>query len=169
MLLACGGFDQRPLRTGVVRGQLLGSTPQYGRVSVYGDPARLSGVDADGGFTLEVPSGPHQLLSVASPTEAQLINVDVPPAGDLELGPLALPPAGYLDVEIAAANPESGELFVEGTPYAGISPDSTGNARIGPLGAGCYQVAAYVDLELYVVSSCVTEGNETIVRIDGGP
>lgn len=138
----CGGFENQPLRTGAVRGRVEGALTGESLVSVMGSPEVRSLVDSDGSFELrQVPAGSLELFIVANRSAALRFLLEVQGGRVAETGTLTPEPAAFLEVSVHAPSGQSLEgawVTVVGTPYAKVSLDPEGYARVGPLASGCY-------------------------------
>jgi hypothetical protein len=99
-LSACGGFDNTPLRLGVVRGVV--SNPTIDTVVMVEQlPALSTRPSPDGSFELTgVPQGEVTLLVLASASNAERLTVNVRGGEVAELGSVGQTPGARLEIEV---------------------------------------------------------------------
>ncbi|MDP1919289.1 MAG: hypothetical protein Q8L14_23770 [Myxococcales bacterium] len=100
VLAACGGFDNTPLRLGVVRGVV--SSPTIETVVLVEQlPALFTRPSADGRFELTgVPQGEVTLLVLASASNAERLTVNVRGGEVAEVGSVGQTPGARLEIEV---------------------------------------------------------------------
>jgi len=159
LVASCGSLDNPDLSSGVVAGRVV---PAYagGRVYLFGAPAVGQALDADGSFRLIVPSGRATVVAFDGKDRAGLLPAEVRGADVVWVGPAAstaaggdatlpgsagppLPLAGWIR---ARAGPTAGPLStgarftVGGTDVAGVAPAASGDADLGPLPPGAFEL-----------------------------
>jgi len=159
LLASCGSLDSPDLSTGVVAGRI---DPAYagGRVYLFGQPEVGQPLAGDGSFHLEVPSGRVTIVALDGKDRAGLLAADVPGADAVWVGPAPaaagggdssfpgspgppLPLAGFIQ---ARAGPTTGPVStdarftVSGTDVAGVAPSAAGDALLGPLPPGVFEL-----------------------------
>ncbi|WP_434300741.1 carboxypeptidase-like regulatory domain-containing protein [Corallococcus exiguus] len=170
-LVGCGGFDNGDLRTGTVRGRVLGAESGVARVSVLGHSELRATVAADGRFELDgVPAVPLELYVVASRTQAARTPVLAQGARVTDVGDIQGKPGAFLTVRVRdeqGAIPPDVEVELRGTGEDRAKVDtSSGEVRLGPLPAGCYSLEVKADdLEDVETEVCVREGEERVQPI----
>jgi len=167
---SCLVIDNTPFRYGAVSGQVAGADPSVGLAVVVGDAKLRSQLDSDGGFFIpDVPVGDQTLLIVATSTTALEVPAHVDPGQTTELDLLTPGPAAFATVTVVAAGAPDltlAQIGVEGTQFEEIHPDARGTARVGPLGAGCYDVKAELsDFGSSGEHICVSAGEERSVSL----
>ncbi|NOK20991.1 carboxypeptidase-like regulatory domain-containing protein [Corallococcus carmarthensis] len=179
-MAGCGGFDNSSLQTGTVRGRILGVEADVARVSVMGRTDLRASVASDGSFQLDgVPATSLELFVVASRTRAARKPVVAQGARVTDVGDIASAPGAFLTVRVMderGAIPSGIEVEVKGTGLDRIKADaSNGEARLGPLPVGCYELEVKADdLEDVEEEICVREGEQLVRDItlpaddDGG-
>lgn len=170
-LVGCGGFDNGDLRTGTVRGRVLGAESGVARVNVMGDSELRATVGADGRFELAgVPARSLELFVVASRTQAARTTVLAQGARVTDVGDIQAKPGAFLTVRVRdeqGAIPPDVEVELRGTGEDRAKVDtSSGEVRLGPLPAGCYALEVKADdLEDVETEVCVREGEERVQAI----
>ena len=148
VLTACGGFDNGPLRVGEVKGQLSRVTPGRAFVAVLGEPESKLDVDASGSFTLKgVSAGARELLAVGGNEAAARVAVNVAAASVVDLGSVALYPAGEIEVVPLAPDHQKlsgAAITVAGTPWQQVPANSEGKLEIVGVPSGCWTVLVAV-------------------------
>jgi hypothetical protein len=179
-LAGCGGFNNAPLESGTVRGRVVGAEADVAMVSLLGQPELRVGVDADGRFELAgVPATTVELFVVASRTRAARSKVVAQGARVTDVGDIQPGPGAFITVRVSDGNggiPSRAEVEVDGTVLDDIKVDATsGEVRVGPLPAGCYELEVKADdVEDVKEEVCVREGEELVRSItlqsddDGG-
>lgn len=168
VLAACGGFNNVPLESGTVRGRLVGAEADVATVNVLGQPELRAGVDADGRFELKnVPATTVELFAVASRTRAARWKVVAQGARITDVGDIQPAPGAFITVRVSDGNggvPSRTEVEVDGTVLEAIKVDvTTGEVRVGPLPAGCYELEVKADdVEDHEEDVCVSEGEELV-------
>lgn len=157
---ACGGLENEPLTLGVIRGNLIGSTPKSS-VSIFQKPEFISTVDGNGDFELRgVPRGTADLLVIINDDAAERVQVEVEGGVVTNLGSRKGRPTGTLEIELIAPawqKVDKGTVVVEGTPLELEVSDP--NEREFKMPAGCYRVTATVPgLGTKHDEPCVREG-----------
>lgn len=167
LVAACGGFDNRPFSTGVVRG-VVTDADDKAFVAVVGHDELVTRPDlATGAFELrDVPLGAQELLVVATARRALRVPIEVGGGNALELG--ALEPQSTVHFEVYVRSPGghriAGTVFLEGTPVSapirGLEDEAAFNVP-----AGCYTArAVVVGLGEKTLTECVPEGALTVER-----
>jgi hypothetical protein len=165
-LAGCGGFSNDALESGTVRGRILGAEPDVAAVSVLGQPDLRASVGPDGRFELtDVPATQLELFVVASRTHAARSKVKAKGARVTDVGDIQAGPGAFITVQVVDENgqvPPGAQLEVDGTHFKDIKVDvTTGEVRVGPLPAGCYELEAKADrLKDVDEEVCVREGEE---------
>ncbi|QSQ27945.1 carboxypeptidase regulatory-like domain-containing protein [Pyxidicoccus parkwayensis] len=179
-LAACGGFNNVPLESGTVRGRIVGAEADVAMVSVLGQPELRAGVDPEGRFELaNVPATTVELFVVASRTRAARSKVVAQGARVTDVGDIQPGPGAFITVRVSDGQggvPSRAEVEVDGTVLDDIKVDATsGEVRVGPLPAGCYELEVKADDVKDVKEDvCVREGEELVRDIvmrsddDGG-
>ncbi|MFP2897513.1 carboxypeptidase regulatory-like domain-containing protein [Corallococcus sp. 4LFB] len=179
-LAGCGGFVNGDLRTGTVKGRILGVEADVARVSVMGHSELRTTVAADGSFQLDgVPATSLELFVVASRTRAARKSVVAQGAQVTDVGDIASSPGAFLTVRVSdesGAIPSGVEVELKDTGLDRIKLEpGVGEARLGPLPTGCYELEVKADdLEDVEEELCVREGEEQVRAItlptddDGG-
>ncbi|MBZ4329955.1 carboxypeptidase-like regulatory domain-containing protein [Corallococcus sp. AS-1-12] len=179
-LAGCGGFDNGDLRTGTLKGRILGVEADVARVSVMGRSDLRASVSADGSFQLAgVPATSLELFVVASRTRAARKAVVAQGAQVTDVGDIASAPGAFLTVRVTdegGAIPSGVEVELKDTGLDRIKlAAGNGEARLGPLPPGCYELEVKADdLEDVEEEICVREGEEQVRAItlptddDGG-
>ncbi|MCY1079970.1 carboxypeptidase regulatory-like domain-containing protein [Archangium lansingense] len=172
---ACGGFDNTPFRTGVIRGRLTEADPSVALVSLVGNPDVRSTVAGDGTFVLEgVPAGPVELFIVASANKAVRLPVMVPGGGSARLQDVMPRAAGFLNLHVRAParqSVEDGRVSVMGTPFQQLQLQDDGTLRVGPLPEGCYALeTSAAGFPVKKTEACVkeSESKEVKIQLPGG-
>ncbi len=170
LALGCGGFENAPLLTGKLRGQVEGADAAAGLVAVMGKQHLRARIEAGGAFELtEVPVGTQELFVVASKSRAARLSVEVRGGRYTELGAIATTAAAFAEVRVAASGGQrlkGATLSVEATPYQGLSLSDSGEARVGPLPAGCYRFEAAVPgLRSASAEACLSAGEDREVLL----
>ncbi|HVE86465.1 MAG TPA: hypothetical protein VND93_26595 [Myxococcales bacterium] len=141
LLCACGGIDNTPFDRGGVIGRVLRAQVGGGRVVLMGDAPQVATFGNDGTFRFDsVPTGPHQLLVVASDAEALRVPVEVRPAELADLSVLDPAPAAFIVINLSTYGAvDECSVQVRLTDLDAVHAE-TGSPRFvaGPLGAGCY-------------------------------
>ncbi|NBD11775.1 peptidase associated/transthyretin-like domain-containing protein [Corallococcus silvisoli] len=167
-LAGCGGFDNGPLRTGTVRGRVLGAESGVARVSVLGRSDLRVSVDSDGRFELDgVPATSLELFVIATKTRAARKPVVAQGARVTDVGDIQSGPGAFLTLRVTderGAIPSGVEVELKGTGGDKVKVDAgNGEARLGPLPAGCYELEVKADhLEDLEEEVCVREGEEQV-------
>jgi hypothetical protein len=147
VLAGCGGLSNTPFMPATVQGLVSGVDPAFAVVAVR--DAGLSTVpDSSGHFVLEgVLPGSASLFVVANEQAGVLLDVTIEGGQVNDLGTLTLQPTASITLELEAPSAQRLDLAVvkvNGVP-ARISPTSErGEALIGPLPEGCYELSVQV-------------------------
>lgn len=178
-LTACGGLENEPFKTGVVRGQLTG-TDDKALVSVVGRDDLATRPDATGAFELAgVPLGQAELLIIVNATHSRRLTVEVGGAAIVQLG--VVEPRPSMKVEVHVVSPGlhwlgNGTVTMVGLPVsAPIEVEGLESEAEFRLPAGCYEARAAVPgLGEATKSFCVTESVPASTRVtmpepDGSP
>jgi hypothetical protein len=164
----CGGFENAPLESGTVRGRIVGAEADVAVVNVLGRPELRAGVAPDGRFELAgVPATSVELFVVASRTRAARSPVVARGARVTDVGDIQASPGAFITVRVSDGQggvPSDAEVEVDGTVLDELPvDDASGEARVGPLAAGCYALEVEAedmkDAREYV---CVREGQELV-------
>lgn len=145
VLAACGGFDNTPLRLGVVRGVV--SSPTIETVVLVEQlPSLSTRPSADGRFELSgVPQGDVSLLVLASSTHAERLTVNVRGGEVAEVGTVGQKPGARLEIVVHVPSNQSrarAQVQVNGVTLQ--QPlDFEGEVAIA-LPTGCYPVVVSV-------------------------
>ncbi|MFZ5442903.1 MAG: hypothetical protein ACOZQL_23055 [Myxococcota bacterium] len=146
-LTACGGFENEPFKTGVVRGQVTGAD-ERALVSVIGREDLTTKPDAAGAFELAgVPLGQAELLIIANATSSRRLTVEVGGASVVELGVVDAPPSVKLEVHVEGGYHDlsHGTVRLVGTPLTRrIEVEGFESEAEFFVPAGCYEARASV-------------------------
>jgi hypothetical protein len=140
---ACGGLDNRPFETGVIRGQVVGAEANA-LVAVVGHEELVTSLDPEGFFELRgVPLGPQELIVIATLRQALRFTVQVGGANVVQLGVVQTKPTVHFEVYVRAPGGQrvAGTVFLDGTPISGAIRGFESEAEFN-LPAGCYDVRA---------------------------
>lgn len=167
LVAACGGFDNRPFSTGVVRGVVTGADDNA-FVAVVGHDELVTQPDvATGAFELRgVPLGAQELLVVAMARRAVRVPIEVGGGNALELGAVEPRPTVHFELYVRAPGGQrvAGTVFLDGTPLSNVIRGAEDEATFN-VPAGCYTArAVVVGLGEKTVSECVPEGALTFER-----
>ena len=173
----CGSFDNQPLLTGTIRGQLA-NTDTSALVSVIGHEALVTAPDAEGRFALEgVPLGTAELFVVINLRESRRFTVEVGAASIVELGPVEPALSGDFEVYVKAPGGQrvtGGQAVLVGTPLV-VSIKPPEDEAEFHLPAGCYETILTVPgLGSGSISGCIEaaglfERNLLLEPPDGSP
>jgi hypothetical protein len=166
LLAACGGLESPDLATGAVAGRVDPAFPGA-RAYVLGQPEVRTELDAEGAFLLApVPVGDAAVVvfdgstraglraarvrgaevTWVGPAPAPLAGTDGAPGEPLPLPGAsgALPLAGTIQARATASGaPVAGVRFtVEGTELVAVAPGAGGDAPLGPLPPGTFELVA---------------------------
>lgn len=160
LLAACGGFDNTPFQTGVVRGVITGADDQA-FITVVGREELVARPDPSGAFELrDVPLGAQELLVVATARRALRVSIEVGGGDALELGALEPKPTVHFELYVRAPGGQrvAGTVFLDGTPLSSTIHGSEDEAEFN-VPAGCYTARAVVaGLGQKTLTECVPEG-----------
>jgi hypothetical protein len=178
-LAGCGGFENEPFKTGVLRGQLVG-TDATALVSVVGHENLSARPDAAGRFELaNVPLGQVDLLVIVNALQSKRFSVEVGGASIVELGVVEPRPSVKFEVHVKAPGHQwlgGGRVSLLGTPLSEpLELDFDEAEAEFYVPPGCYDAQVTVPgLGDVTRSGCVAEGEsfDTTVRMpepDGSP
>lgn len=167
VLTACGGLDNRPLRTGTVIGQLQACEAPDSVVGVVGDPSLNVTAGADCAFRLDgIEPGPVELFVAASAKKVMLVGLEARAATLTDLGVLDPRPGAFIRLSAHAAGNPEGELTAPDLPLRATAIGKSGMARLGPLPKGCFRFeVALSGLGKKALSQCFSEGEEAAVDV----
>ncbi len=172
-LSACGSLDNEPLKTGVVRGQLVGSDPGA-LVTVVGREDLVARPDATGHFELRsVPVGPNDVFIIVNALKSRRLTVNVGAASIADLGTVEARVSAKLEVyvnSIGGHRLTGGTAYLVGTPLSSsLRPPENEAEFLVP--AGCYEVRVVVPGlgEHRVSAGCVSEGAVVENRLEMEP
>ena len=169
LLCGCGGFDNSPLTLGEVRGQLSMVTSSRAFIAVLGAPESKQQLDATGVFSLKalVP-GPVELIAVGGEEWAARVAAQIDAAKVLDLGQVALYPAG--EIEVFPEVPSHQQVLVptltiEGTPWQRLRLNQEGRLHVEGMPSGCWTVTvASTGLSPSSQEVCLNQGEHK--RVD---
>jgi len=160
LLAGCGGLENPDLSSGAVAGRIAPAFPG-GKVYLFGRPDLAAPLAADGSFYLTAPAGPAVLVALDGGAGAGLIGLVVrggditwlgfdpeggaAPVGSADAPPVVLAPAGFLTVtarSTAGSVLQAARFTLAGTDQRDVAPDATGQAKLGPLPAGTFELRA---------------------------
>lgn len=145
VLAACGGFDNTPLRLGVVRGVVSSPTIET-VVLVEQQPALSTRPSADGRFELTgVPQGEVTLLVLASAVNAERLTVNVRGGEVAEVGSVGQTPGARLEIVVhVPSNQSRAQARVQVNGVTLQRPlDREGEVSIA-LPTGCYPIVVSI-------------------------
>lgn len=140
----CGGLDNGPLTVGVVRGELRSAVSGQAVVSIFGQPDVFMRPDSSGQFQLvDVPQGQLELFAVANESRAVRLPLLVHGGGVTDLGRVEARPGGFIHLQLRTGSYQKlggTKINVVGTPFQRVSVTDSGEALVGPLPEGCYEL-----------------------------
>jgi hypothetical protein len=144
-LLGCGGFDNDPLRRGIVRGTLEEVTPESA-VVIEGLPDFLARPDEKGRFELvDVPQGPVTLLVLATEVNAERLPVEVLGGQVTEVGSVGKSAGAVVVVRLEAPEKYSlakATVAVKGLPRERSLRTGVTEVTIPPIGCFTFELSA---------------------------
>lgn len=168
-LAGCGGFENEPFKTGVLRGQLQG-TDASALVGVVGHENLSARPDAAGRFELAgVPLGQVDLLVIINATQSKRLTVEVGGASIVELGVVEPRPSVKFEVHVKAPGDQwlgGGRVSLVGTPLSEpIRIDGDESEAEFYLPAGCYEARVTVPGLGEVTRSECVENSSSSIRV----
>jgi hypothetical protein len=141
LLCACGEISNEQFKRGDLMGRVLRGDKDTGRVVLMGTDPKEAGLDGEGRFHFSaVDNGPHELMIVASGSEALRVPVLVAGGQLNDLQDLDPVPAAFLVIDLYTQG-QVADCWVKVhlTDLKEVhSPDGSYQFVVGPLGAGCY-------------------------------
>ncbi len=173
---SCGGLDNDPLTTGVVRGQL-SEVDSSALVAPVAAPAaelltRRATLSADGSFELSaLPAGSYTLFIVATADKVLEVQVAVRAGSISELGLLTPVPGAFIDARLSQPSLAASALVtVQGTPYVDQKfALASALLTIGPLPQGSFEFVAQASGTEQRWNSQLAEGERQTVTVSFAP
>jgi hypothetical protein len=171
-LPACGGFENEPFKTGIVRGQLSG-VDATALISVVDHEELVTRPDAEGRFELAgVPLGNVELLAIINARQSRRLAVTVAGATVVELGAVEAKPSAKFEIYVSAAGGlrlTGGTVSLVGTPLRVNIRGSENEAEFYVPG-GCYTALVQVPgLAEATTSGCIGDSGFFERRVELSP
>jgi hypothetical protein len=172
-IAGCGGFENDPLTTGVVRGRLkdFDSSALVAAAPEGESLFHRATLHADGSFELQgLRPGDYSLFVVAKADKVLKVRATVRSGSVADLGSLEPRPGAFIDARLSQPSLAATALVtVLETPYADQKfALSSGRVAIGPLPEGRYELVARANDTETHWASYVAEGARTSETVEFG-
>lgn len=171
LLGGCGGFDNQPLRRGVVTGQIdAGENSDDAVISVLEDYSRREDAEDDGSFEIELEHGEWNLFVFVPPDRATIVPVTVRAGEWTNLSTIQVPHGVTVRFELQTSGDdviEGAKVAVLGTGLEEFESEDDTFIDAFPLAPGCFQARVTASgLDEVLVPFCVAAGDAvTIVPV----